>query len=515
MSERMIMTSIFGVDPRTGAGLDPAVTATAASEVATLAERARSAAPALAGMKRAARAAMLGQIGDAIESNRLELVEIADRETGFGEAKLNAELTRAVFQFRFFGDVVREGSYLEAAIDPPAETPMGPRPDLRRMLVPIGPVAVFCASNFPFAFSVLGGDTASALAAGSPVVLKAHESHPGTAQMSYLILSESLEKHGLPRSACAIVHGVDGGTALVAHPAIKAVGFTGSLAGGMALLDVIATRDEPIPFYGELSSLNPVVVTPGAAAQRGPDIGAGLAASFTLGSGQLCTKPGFVLVPQGPDGDRVVEAARESMNQVGRRVLLNEKIFANYRRETAEIEDRAGVLVYAAAADGDTGFAVTPRLAEIAFDELDFASVHEVFGPITLVARYRADSVVHCAAAMFDRLPDSLTATLFTAADEDSVDELTVLARAHAGRVIFDDFPTGVAVSWAQHHGGPWPSTNSVHTSVGATAIRRFLRPITYQNALQRVLPDELRDDYTAIPRRMNGVLELATDSSM
>ncbi len=502
--------AVFGINPRTGEPMEPVTDETTDVEVAGVVRAAAEAAPGFAGLDRGVRAQILSAVADGIDAHRAELIEIASAETGFGAAKLDGEINRAAFQFRFFGDVIGEGSYLEAAIDPPADTPMGPRPDLRRILNPIGPVAVFGSSNFPFAFSVLGGDTASALAAGCPVILKAHPSHPATSQLSYDIIAAALADSPASQSVVAIVYGTLAGATLVAQPAVKAVGFTGSLRGGKALIDIINTRDEPIPFYGELSSLNPVVVTPGAASERAEEIGVALVGSFTTGSGQLCTKPGFVLVPDGADGDRLVEAVHAGLEKSSGHVLLNEGIYTTFTGEAAALQGRSDVQTHAAAADDGNGFAVTPMVVETTLDELDHDLVHEVFGPITIIARYRADSVISSAATVFDTFPPSLTATVHYAETDGTLQALTDLAAARAGRVVYNGFPTGVAVSWAQHHGGPWPSTNSLHTSVGATAIRRFLRPVTYQNAPRRVLPPELRDGYTDIPRRLDGRLHAA-----
>ena len=262
----MTENAVFGTNPRTGEPLEQVTSETTGEQVADLVATAADAAPGFAALGRAERARLLLDVADRIEGRRAELIEIASAETGFGAAKLDGELTRAAYQFRFFADVIGEGSYLEVAIDPPADTPMGPRPDLRRMLNPIGPVAVFGSSNFPFAFSVLGGDTASALAAGCPVVLKAHPSHPATSQQSYDLIAAAMADSPAPDGAAAIVYGTRAGAALVAQPAVKAVGFTGSLRGATALMEIVNCRAEPIPFYGELSSLNPVFVTP---ARRG------------------------------------------------------------------------------------------------------------------------------------------------------------------------------------------------------------------------------------------------------
>lgn len=504
-------TTIAGVDPRTGTALPAVSEVTTAAEVAELAEAAEAAAPTLVGLGRARRADFLDTIAGRIDERRAELIETASRETGFADAKLDGEINRAAYQFRFFAEALREGSYLEATLDSAADTPMGPRPDLRRLLIPIGPVAVFGASNFPFAFSVLGGDTASALAAGSPAIVKAHGSHPATSALSHRILRAAVDDSGLPAGTVGIVFGTQGGAELVAHPAIKAVGFTGSLSGGRALLEIIGTRDEPIPFYGELSSLNPVIVTPGAAAARGSEIGAGLVASFTIGAGQLCTKPGLVLVPEGADGDQLVTAASEATAAAPTQVLLNERIYRTYTDETQVLTERSDLNSVTGAAAAGTGFSVTPMFFETTSDKLDRDLIGEIFGPVTVIVRYTEADLRGAVARTVDVLPSSLTATLHSAEEESAlVQELTALVSEHAGRIVFDGFPTGVAVSWAQTHGGPWPSTNSLHTSVGATAIRRFLRPLTFQNAPQAVLPEELRDGYTSIPRRVDGALQSA-----
>ena len=497
------------VNPRTGERLDPVAENSSSEQVRRLCQDADAAAPALAALIREHRAQLLDGIGDAIDANREQLIDIASRETGFTAAKLGGEATRAAYQFRFFADVVRDGGYLEATIDPAGDTPMGPRPDLRRWLIPIGPVAVFGASNFPFAFSVLGGDTASALAAGNPVIVKAHGSHPGTSQLSYDLMAAALAEYGGPHGTLGIVYGTAAGAGLVADPAIKAVGFTGSLTGGKALLDIISGREEPIPFYGELSSLNPVVITPSAAKEHGTDIGAGLVASFTLGSGQLCTKPGFVLVPDNADGTALVQAAVGELATTTGHVLLNESIYDRYTTATAEYARRTDITTHTAPDATGEGYHVTPALLEVRIDDLDAPLIHEVFGPVAVIVRYPVDDLIAAATTLFGTLPSSLTATLHTT-DGDDLAPLIAVATAHAGRILFGGFPTGVAVSWAQNHGGPWPATNTLHTSVGATAIRRFLRPLTYQNAPQLALPEELRDGPSAIPRRVDGVLHTA-----
>jgi NADP-dependent aldehyde dehydrogenase len=497
--------AVAGVDPRTGRDLPPVAVEATAADVHAVAERAASAAAGLDSLGRAGRADMLGALAAALESHRDDIVATADSETGLGIPRLTGELTRTAYQLRFFGEVLTEGSYLEATIDPAAETPMGPRPDLRRMLVPIGPVAVFGASNFPLAFSVPGGDTASALAAGCPVVVKAHGSHPGTSRLVHEIMDAAAVRAGAPAGTVGLVFGRLAGETLVDHPAIRAVGFTGSLSGGRALLDRIGRRPDPIPFYGELSSLNPLVVTAAAARERAAAIGTGLAGSLTGSAGQLCTKPGLVLVPVGPDGDAVVAAAAAALGGAPVVPLLNRRIHTSYLADTERLCEIPGVAVVARGTQDGAGLHAAPLLVSTPASEVPAEAFAEYFGPAAVIVRYAGEAEL---ATVLAKLPASLTATVHAGADEEPGALTRVLERT-AGRIVFDGYPTGVAVSWAQHHGGPWPATNSLHTSVGATAIRRFLRPVTWQNAPIAVLPAELRDGAVDIPRRIDGRLVL------
>lgn len=502
------MTVVASIDPRTGAQAAVVAEETTSAEVDRLCRAAASAAPWLEAAGREFRASLLRRMADALEARGEEVVALADRETGIGPTRLGGELRRTCFQLRLFAEVLEEGAYLEATIDPPADTPMGPRPDLRRMLVPIGPVAVFGASNFPLAFSVPGGDTASALAVGCPVVVKAHESHPATSELCFWILREALDELGCPEGTFALVHGRQAGAELVGHPDVRAVAFTGSPAGGRALFDLINRRPDPIPFYGELGSLNPVVVTPGAAQERAVEIADGLAASFTVAAGQLCTKPGVVLVPRGAAGDALVDAVARSVAETRDQVLLNARIAQDYAETTGRLRELPSVSVVA---EGETapveGFRAVPLLLSVDASGLDDAVTGECFGPVTVLVRYDGEAEL---AAAVGQLPSSLTAAVHSAPSEaELVARLTDLLRQTTGRLIYDGFPTGVSVSWAQHHGGPWPATNSLHTSVGTSAVRRFLRPSVWQDAPQHVLPAELRSGPVAVPRRMDGVLRL------
>lgn len=480
-----------------------AVDSTPAPSVSAVTRAAADAFPGLVALGRAGRARLLLAAADEIEARREALVATAARETHLGEARLGGEVTRTAYQLRVFAGVLTEGSYLEATIDHAGDTPMGPGPDLRRLLVPLGPVAVFGASNFPLAFSVPGGDTASALAAGCPVVLKAHESHPDTSALAFEALRAAVAAAGAPDGTVGIVYGRDAGAALVTDPLITAVGFTGSLQGGQALRALIESRPTPIPFYGELASLNPLVVTPGAAAARASSIAEGLVTSVTGSLGQLCTKPGLVFVPAGAGGDELVARAASLIGEAAAGPLLNERVTSGYESIGASLRAQPGVTV----AGSGTG---SPAPTLLTVDATDFTPslAEECFGPAAVIVRYASDASL---LGVLASLPGSLTGTIHSGEGEE-LGPLLAALQPRVGRLLFDAYPTGVLVSWAQTHGGPWPSTNTAHTSVGPTAIRRFLRPLTWQNAPERVLPEELRDDYRGIPRRVDGVVHPAAE---
>src|SRR5690606_11180726 len=467
------------------------------NEIDAVARRAADAAPAFAQVTDARRAALLDAVADALDGAADELVAVAGEETALPEGRLRGELARTTAQLRKFGDVVREGGYLEATIDHADPSDVPPRPDLRRVLRPIGPVAVFAASNFPFAFSVAGGDTASALAVGCPVIVKTHPGHPRTSALTAELVTSALAE--APEGVFQAVAGLEQGLALVDAEPIEAVAFTGSLRAGRALLERCTARPRPIPFYGELGSLNPVVVTPDADAARGVELAAGLAGSFQLGDGQFCTKPGLVFVPEGS----TLEAALPAHVAVGEPRMLTQAIADGYETGRQRASAIPGVEVIAG---GGSATAPTVLAADAATLLAHGELLDEVFGPVTVLVRYRDAVALDSALGM---LEGSLTMTLHAEPEED-IAGLADWAASRAGRVLFGGWPTGVAVSWAQHHGGPWPATNTVFTSVGATAVRRFLRPVTYQDAPASVLPPALRDDNPlGIPRRVDGVLQL------
>lgn len=503
---------VISFDPRTAEPVDDVGPETSADDVRRLCERAAAATTQLEASGRSGRATMLRAMADALEADREILVETGDRETALGAPRLNGELTRTTFQLRFFADVIDDGAYLEATIDHPGDTAMGPRPDLRKLLRPIGPVGVFGASNFPFAFSVPGGDTASALAAGCAVVIKGHEAHPRTSQLCAEALRRGAATVGVSKDVVSLVLGRDAGTALVLDPNIRAVGFTGSLGGGRALHDLASSRPSPIPFYGELGALNPLVVCPAAAENRSAEIAAGLANSFTLGVGQFCTKPGLAFVPAGSHGDQLVADLAEAVNAKSTSVMLNARVQQGFADGTAELLRLQGVTQVATGQPPATndGWWGTPVLLAADAAALDGAVLDECFGPVLVIVRYATDNELF---DLLKKVGPALTASIH--ADDDDLPfarRLVATFAGRVGRVVWNGYPTGVAVAWAMHHGGPYPaSTDALHTSVGASSIRRWLRPVAYQDVPEALLPAELIDDPVVghrVPRRVDGHLE-------
>ncbi|MBR7675132.1 aldehyde dehydrogenase (NADP(+)) [Streptomyces daliensis] len=509
----MAATPVWSVDPRTGKQREQVGVEASAADVDAAVRAAHATRGALADRDR--RIAFLRRAADELEAVRDELVRTADAETALGEARLTGEVGRAAGQFRAFADEVADGAYLGVIIDHAAPDATPPRPDLRRYRVPLGVVAVYAASNFPLAFSVPGGDTASALAAGCPVVVKAHPGHPATSSLTGQALRRAAAGAGLPEDVVSVVHGFEAGVELVKHPLVSGAGFTGSVRGGRALYDAAAARPTPIPFHGELGSLNPVVVTEAAAEERAEQLGAGLAGSMTMGVGQFCTKPGLVLAPEGAAGDRFLKTLTEKVAEAPGGPLLTEDMREAFLAGVAERAGLDGVEAPVAAGPGE-GNAVGAGFLTVAAEKLAAAGPHELlleecFGPVTVVARYRDEDEI---TAVLSRLPGNLTATLqlSTAETEGAsgagarlVEEVTPLA----GRVLVGGWPTGVAVVPAQQHGGPYPATTSTSTSVGATAIERWLRPVAYQDAPAALLPAELREDNPlGLPRRVDGTRE-------
>lgn len=446
---------------------------------------AQEAADAFGSSPAATRSALLRALAAALEAERARLVPLADEESHLGPVRLNGELDRTAFQLRAFADLVDAGVPFAVTDDPAvAGPPPAGRPRLTRVRVPLGPVAMFAASNFPFAFSVLGGDTASALAAGCPVVVKSHPGHPQLSRATVALACQVVAGQGLPAGVFGAVEGasVDVGVGLVKHPGIAAVAFTGSLRGGAALNQVAQSRPDPIPFYGELGSINPIVALPAALQAQGPALAAALAGSITLGCGQFCTSPGVVLVRDDDASQAFVRQLAEALAAATPHAMLHDGIRAGFEAGVQRLAGTPGVrtLVAPAAADG----APRPRLFTTdAGTFIAHAALHdEVFGPAALVVTVRSlDETV----AVLDAVHGSLTVTLWGAeANTPEHRRLVRAAQRIAGRVLFAGVPTGVAVSAAQQHGGPWPSSTAPFTtSVGHAALDRFLRPVALQDA--------------------------------
>jgi NADP-dependent aldehyde dehydrogenase len=479
---------------------------TSPEELDRLIGTAAEAARVLVGSRPTDRATWLEHLANRLDAAADELVPLAAQETHLGVDRLQGELKRTTFQLRLFAEILRNGSFLQATIDhaDPA-WPMGPRPDLRRMLRPIGPVAVYAASNFPFAFSVAGGDTASALAAGCPVLLKANPSHPELSTATGAQVSDALREAGAPGGVFAVVMGFETGIALVKDARIRAASFTGSLRGGRALFDLAVSRPEPIPFYGELGSVNPAFVTPEASSQRADDVAAGFVGSMSLGNGQFCTKPGLLFVPAGSGLDDLVAALAGDRPAAP---MLSEHIRSGYSEALAQLAERPGVRVLAGKArpEGDPAPTVLATTVSDLLADSD-AMTQECFGPAAIVVSYASEDELLAAASVFD---GQLTATIHGSDTEPVTAALLDVLTERVGRVVWNGWPTGVSVSYAQHHGGPYPATTSVQTtSVGTAAIDRFLRPVTYQDAPDAVLPPPLQEDNPwHLPRRVDGVLQ-------
>ena len=441
---------------------------------------------------RADRAAFLNAIADEIEARAEAITQIGTEETGLPEARLNGERGRTTGQLRLFADHILAGEYLDRRHDAalPDRQPL-PRPDLKMIQRPIGPVAVFGASNFPLAFSTAGGDTAAALAAGCPVVVKGHSAHPGTGEIIAEAIHAAIKSCDMPAGVFSLIQGGkrDVGQTLVQHPLIKAVGFTGSLGGGRALFDLCAQRSEPIPFFGELGSVNPMFVFPEATKARGVSLGEGWAASLTMGAGQFCTNPGIAVVSKGPEGDAFVEAAAKALADAPAQVMLTDGIAEAYRNGKARINSSAEVRPILT--NDSEGRTALPNLFETDAGAYlqNNALGEEVFGPLGLIVRVQDTAEMETLA---QGLHGQLTVTLhMDEGDTEAARRLMPLVERKAGRVLVNGFPTGVEVCDSMVHGGPYPaSTNFGATSVGTLAIRRFLRPVCYQNVPESLLPE-------------------------
>jgi NADP-dependent aldehyde dehydrogenase len=499
--------------PLDGNGLPGAFCLASLEDVAAAMRAAAAAAAPLAQTTGEARATFLERIADEIVGLGDALIERAGLETALPAARLTGERGRTVNQLKLFAAMARDGSWVDARIDRgmPERQPL-PRPDLRRMKRPLGPVVVFGSSNFPLAFSVAGGDTASALCTGNPVVVKAHRGHPGTSELVAGAIQRAVEACGLPAGTFSMLHGEGSviGTALVRHPAARAVGFTGSRAAGRALFDAAAARPDPIPVFAEMSSLNPVFLLPGALADRAGEIATGFAASMTLGVGQFCTKPGLVFGVAGPLLDSFIAGVAEAIAGTAPASMLSRDILSAFEHGRDTLGGQAGTAVatrstvpvdaaktQAAAivmeTDAET-FLAQPQLTE------------EVFGPFSLVVKCQSAEQLE---ALARRLDGQLTATVHgTTEDLATMAGLLGILATIAGRLIVNAWPTGVEVCHAMQHGGPWPATSDARfTSVGSAALERFIRPVCYQDVPQSLLPDALKDgNPLGIMRMVEGI---------
>ncbi len=489
--------TFHAINPATGEALEPAFHEATEAEVNAAVQKATEAFQIYRKKSGVERAQFLEAIADEI----LELEDLGQRycaESGLPEGRFQGERGRTAFQLRLFAQLLREGSWVDARIDPalPDRQPL-PRPDVRSMQRPLGPVGVFGASNFPLAFSVAGGDTASALAAGCTVVVKAHPAHPGTCELVALAILAAAEKTGMPDGVFSMVHGTSTavGMAIAQHPNIKAIGFTGSFRGGKALFDAAAQRPEPIPVYAEMGSTNPVFILPGALRQNGGDIAKGLAASVTLGVGQFCTNPGLTVLEKTAEASGFLENLSQNIQTSAAGVMLTAGIHQAYERGISDLSEQNGVQKLAEGQNNEAANrGVASLLTVAATDFLTNKKLEEeVFGPSTLAVQTGSRSELLQVAA---NLGGHLTASIFgTPEDLENHQDLVDLLAQKVGRLIINAYPTGVEVCHAMVHGGPFPATtDSRTTSVGTAAITRFTRPVCYQGFPQNLLPDELKD---------------------
>jgi NADP-dependent aldehyde dehydrogenase len=493
-----VADSFQAFNPSTAEQIDPAYFAASTEEVDRAAQLASEAFAIYRECSGKTKAAFLRRIADNIEQLGDTLTMRATEETALPAARIKNETGRTCGQLRLFADLVAEGSWVDARIDraDPSRAPLK-KPDVRSMLRPLGPVVVFCASNFPLAFSVAGGDTASALAAGNPVIVKAHHAHPGTAELVGLAVSDAVRSCDLPEGVFSLIYGPGSaaGAQLVNHPLIKAGGFTGSRAGGLALLKAASNRPEPIPFYAEMSSVNPVFVLPGALGSNSGSLAAGLHASVTLGAGQFCTNPGLVLVPEA-GADELISRLTELMSNTAPAAMLTAGICSAYHNGVSWLKRNLDVRLLATQ-EANEGKANTLAGAALLLTDAgaflaDGTLSAEVFGPVTLLVKYSSQKELLKVAR---ELEGQLTATIHGTDEElREATELRSILETKAGRLLCNGFPTGVEVNHSMVHGGPFPATSDGRsTSVGTRAALRFVRSVCYQDWPDSALPDELK----------------------
>ena len=507
------------VNAATGESLQPSFSAAGNAEVERACALAWSAFEPFRALELDARARFLETIADRIQALGDELLERGHAETGLPIARLTGERGRTMGQLRLFADELRKGGWLGLRVDPamPDRKPL-PRSDLRQRKVPLGPVVVFGASNFPLAFSVAGGDTAAALAAGCPVIVKGHSAHPGTSDLVAQAITAAVKACDLPPGVFSLLNGNSRslGASLVAHPRVKAVGFTGSRAGGLALMKIASERPEPIPVYAEMSSINPVFLLPAAMAERAEKLGQDFVGSLTLGVGQFCTNPGLAIALESPELERFIAAAGAALGQVAPGVMLTAGIHAAYEKGVQHLLDHDKVTLLARGAESRGKYCGRGALFSVrARDLLQHADVmNEVFGASSVIVRCASEAEMFEVA---EHLEGQLTATLQLAArDHALAARLVPIIERKAGRLIANGWPTGVEVSHAMVHGGPFPATSDGRsTSVGTLAIERFLRPVCYQDFPDALLPHALRREaLESLPHRFDGEYRAARAKS-
>ena len=471
------------------------------SDVAQVIQKAANVAHELAKLSPEELAKLLRTIGVHIESARDQLVATACAETALAEGRIGGEITRTTVQFNRFAELVETGEHLKVVIDKanPDYSP-APRPDIRKLNQPLGVVAIFAASNFPLAFSVAGGDAASAIAAGNAVVAKAHPSHPNTCAIIEKCVKAALKECGISESAFSIVQGVNPQIThwLALDPLVQAIGFTGSETVGRILVDLAASREVPIPVFAEMGSLNPLFITSAAINERSEALAKGLVDSALMGSGQFCTKPGLVFVP---DDAQFMSTIKSYLSTLAVAPLLSKSIADRYSNAIADLAKIAGVEVLSGTASSE-GFGVTPAffITDWKTAQANPHLLEEHFGPTTVIIKSAQENFVAIAQSLGGQLTSTIQGT-----DNDQVDALIAALSQKSGRVIWNGFPTGVAVTAAMTHGGPWPSSSTHTTSVGVDAIYRFMRPVSYQGLPQQALPAALQDaNPWKVPQRIN-----------
>jgi len=469
---------------------------TTIQSIEKLVQEAQSAFPVLKNKNIKERAALMHLIADEIEALGEELTKTTSEETNLPLARLQGEQARTVFQWRSYADGLAAGTALPVRIDTAAPDRNPPKPDLRKSYVPLGIVVVFGASNFPYAYSTAGGDTASAIAAGCPVIVKAHPAHPRTSAIMGQAIARGIRKAGLPSGVFGQVFsdGFEAGNFLVSHPLVKAVGFTGSLTGGKALFDLAARRQEPIPVFAEMGSVNPVFLLPGKLKSSGEELAGQYIASLTLGVGQFCTNPGVLMVPENEYLPDFIGALREALQKIAPVPMLHQGIANNYQKNKQRIIGQVGVELIASVAPGEK-IQGNPALVKVKAQNFLSNDVlaEEVFGPFGILVTYSDQQELLAVARKFN---GQLTASLLVNDEElGQYGELVDILTTKCGRILHNGFPTGVEVAYAMQHGGPFPaSTDSRFSAVGPDAIQRFARPISYQNWSDEWLPDELKN---------------------